>query len=76
LFLVRSAQESGRAGNSISCAFECRILGRLPDEGIANEIRASVGLDRNSPRDVFRGLLLRVNKMLTDLAAHFIAAAE
>jgi hypothetical protein len=37
-----------------------------------DKLRMSVGLDRNSPRDVFRDLLVAVNHMLTDLSAHFI----
>jgi hypothetical protein len=37
-----------------------------------DKVSNSVGLDRNSPRDIFRGLLAQANTMLTDLAAHFI----
>jgi hypothetical protein len=44
--------------------------------GRFDKIWASVGLDRSSPRDVFRGLLIKVNQMLTDLSAHFIPATE
>lgn len=40
------------------------------------KVRASVGLDRNSPREVFRDLLIKVNKMLTDLSAHFVSITE
>jgi hypothetical protein len=44
--------------------------------GRFEKIRASVGLDRNSPQDVFRELLTGVNQMLTDLLAHFIPAVD
>jgi hypothetical protein len=60
-----------------------RLLQRLRSNGVAHgkggnfdKIRASVGLDRNSPRDVFRGLLAGVNQMLGDLAAHFVSATD
>lgn len=37
-----------------------------------DNVSVTVGLDRNSQRDVFRALLVKANTMLTDLAAHFI----
>jgi hypothetical protein len=53
-----------------------RLLQRLRSTGVAHgkgenfdKVRASVGLDRNSPREVFRSLLTRVNQMLSDLPA-------
>ncbi len=41
--------------------------------GKFDKIKASVGLDRNSPREIFRGLLVAANQMLADLSAHFIS---
>jgi hypothetical protein len=37
-----------------------------------DKVRRKIGLDLDSPRDIFRGLLLQVNQMLTDLTAHFL----
>ena len=33
--------------------------------------RKKVGLDRDTPREVFRDLLIRVNRMLADLSIYF-----
>ncbi len=41
-----------------------------------DKLRMSLGLDRNSPRDVFRDLLVAVNQMLADLSAHFVLPTE
>jgi hypothetical protein len=41
-----------------------------------DKIRRRVGLDIDSPKDVFRHLMLQVNQMLTDLFAHFVPADE
>lgn len=41
-----------------------------------DKIRKKIGLDLDSPRDVFRGLLLRVNQMLKDISAHFLPESE
>lgn len=58
-----------------------RLLQRLRSTGAAHgkgenfdKVWTSVGLDRNSPRDVFRGLLAGVNQMLSDLSAYFFSA--
>lgn len=60
-----------------------RILQDLRSSGAAHakgknfdRIRKRTGLDLDSPRDVFRGLLLQFNQMLTDLTAHFLGDAE
>lgn len=60
-----------------------RLLQRLRSTGVAhrkgenfNKVRTSVGLDRDSRRDVFRGLLAGVNQMLSDLSAHFVPTTE
>lgn len=37
-----------------------------------DRVHTQVGLDRETPRSVFRGLLGRVNDMLAELATHFI----
>jgi len=64
------AQNYPNAGRDIDAL---RILQRLRSSGAAHakgenfdKIQASVGLDRDSPRDVFRGLLGGVNQMLSD----------
>lgn len=56
-----------------------RLLQRLRSTGAAHgkgenfdKVRTSVGLDRNSPREVFRRLLSGVNEMLSDLSAYFV----
>jgi len=41
-----------------------------------DKIQRRVGLDIDSPKDVFRGLMSQVNQMLTDLSAHFVPASE
>lgn len=60
-----------------------RIIQNLRSSGAAHakgnnfdKVQASVGLDRNSPRDVFRDLLGRVNQMLSDLSAYFFPVTE
>lgn len=60
-----------------------RLLQRLRSTGVAHgkgenfdKIRTSVGLDRNSPREVFRGLIGGVNQMLNDLSTHFVLVAD
>jgi hypothetical protein len=60
-----------------------RTLQELRSSGTAHakggkfdKIQTALGLDRNSPRDVFRDLLSKVNQMLTDLSAHFVLATE
>jgi hypothetical protein len=40
-----------------------------------DKVKESVGLDRESPRDVFRRLIERVNEMLDSLLAHFVLPA-
>jgi hypothetical protein len=74
------AQNYPNAGRDIDAL---RILQRLRSSGAAHakgenfdKIQASVGLDRNSPRDVFRGLLGGVNQMLSDLTAYFVPATD
>jgi hypothetical protein len=36
------------------------------------KIKKKVGLDIDSPKDVFRSLMVRVNQMCTDLLAYFV----
>jgi len=60
-----------------------RVLQALRSSGVAHakgknfdKIQKSVGLDRSSPRDVFRSLLSGVNQMLSDLSAYFVPATD
>ena len=60
-----------------------RVLQNLRSSGVAHakgknfdKIQGNVGLDRDSPRTVFRNLLNGVNQMLSDLSAHFVSAAD
>jgi hypothetical protein len=60
-----------------------RLLQRLRSAGVAHrkgenfdKVRISIGLDRDSHRDVFRNLLAGVNQMLSDLSAHFFTATD
>jgi hypothetical protein len=60
-----------------------RTLQELRSSGAAHakgkqfdKIHKQVGLDRDSPPDVFRRLLAKANLMLTDLSAHFILVTE
>jgi hypothetical protein len=56
---------------------ELRSSGAVHHKGRKfDKIRASVGLDRNSPQNVFRNLLLGVNEMLNDLATYFTPPTE
>ena len=41
-----------------------------------DKIWKKVRLDVDAPKDVFRGLMLQVNQMLTDLFAHFVPESE
>lgn len=60
-----------------------RVLQALRSSGVAHakgknfdKIQTSVGLDRNSPRAVFRNLVNGVNQMLSDLSAHFVPTTD
>ena len=60
-----------------------RVLQNLRSSGAAHakgknfdKIQKSVGLDRHSPRTVFRNLLNGVNQMLSDLSGHFVPTAD
>ena len=60
-----------------------RTLQDLRSSGVAHakgrnfdKIQKRVGLDVDSPRDMFRSLVLRVNQMLSDICAHFIPAGD
>ena len=56
---------------------ELRSVGAAHTKGRRfDKTSTSVGLDRNSPRDVFRDLLVRANQMLSDLPPHFIPPKE